>query len=415
MTGPAVESSGSLEDFVGSAFGEFSEGSEPGREETPEVAASEPSPEHPASPEEAPAPEGTDKAERTGEPPKTAASEAPDKATPDDDPLKSATPFTYVVNGETKTYDGIKVLGTDGAIIDADKLEDLQRRLGERDHLYEANSTLWNTQRQLERLSEWKVRGEDGQERVLQGREGLEAMRVENAQKEASLNALASIFQRDQQGNFPNFAKLVTVVQGPVGQDGQPTLVIVPDQEFLNNLIASADQAEKIAAFETREALGKLAQAPAASTSQAQDFSSQALPMIEIAAKAAGIDSKVLTEKDRGFLASQFPRYVRASTIADERANPTDPRFKVGSPIVDASFTQVVKDRVEMRTEASRSVISATQATKENEARLAAAARTTKTPQTTTTQRKRPEPSERQTDADKGFDLIDNLMSRKAG
>lgn len=412
MAGQEGESSPTLEGFVGDAFGDLPEEAEPGQEDTTGVAESEPSQEHPTSPEATPTPEGTDKAERAGEPPKAAAEATPDKAgepaKPDDDPLKSATPFTYVVNGETRTYDGIKVLGTDGAIIDADKLEDLQRRLGERDYLYETNKTLYESQKSLERLSEWKVKGQDGQERTLQGREGLEAMRVENAQKEASLNALASIFQRDQQGNYPNFAKLVTVVEGPNGQ-----LLISPDQEFLNNLIRTSDQAEKIAAYEVRETLSKLA-APVTSTSSAPDYTAQAPQMIEAAAKAAGVDLKVLTDRDKGFLASQFPRYIRPATIADERANPTDPRYKVGSSIVDASFTQLVKEKATDRTEVSKSVLVTQTATRENAARLAAAARGTRTqPAPTTTQRKRTEPSERATDADKGFDLISNLTSPK--
>lgn len=410
MAGTEGDSSTTLDEFVGTAFGDITDESEPGPEDTTGEAAGAPPAELPTSPDEAPPPEGTDKAERTGEPPKAAAQEAPDKSGAEPDLLKDAKPATYTVNGQERTYEGLRVLGEDGAIIGKDDLPDLLRRLGERDHLYETNQTLYENQKTLERLSEWKVRGEDGKEQVLQGRAGLEALRVENAQKDASLSALVSIFQRDQSGNYPNFSKLVSVTEGPNGQ-----LLIVPDPDFLNSLIARSNDAEQIAGFRVREELGKLSTAPQPSQSTSQpDYSAQAPQIIEAAAKSLGLDSKVLTDRDKGFLAAQFPRYIRTATEQDQRQNPTDSRYKVGSPIVDASFTQVVKDRVEMRKEASASVTANVRATTENNARLAAAARGKPTAKTTP-QKRTTEPNERATDADKGFDMLSNLTSRRAG
>jgi hypothetical protein len=400
MAGPEDGGSISLEAFVGQAFGDLSEG-EPESAGSTGSAAGETPAEHPAADPATVPPEGTEAPERAGTPPADAAAatvpDAKAEAAPADDPLKDAKAATYTVNGESRSYDKLKVLGEDGAIIAAADLPDLMRRLGERDHLYETNKAQYEANQQLERLTEWRTTDADGKETVLRGLEGLATLRVQHGKLAAAFDTLASVFKDP--------AKFV----GLLGQDETGKLVF--DQNAVNHLLTESDLAEVRAEQAIRSTLASLVRAPEPTASAAPDYATHAPQIIDAAAKTVGLDTKVLTDKDRTFLAQQFPRYVRTVTEQDRRGNPT---LKVGGPIVDETFTQLVKDRIESRQELAKTVTASTAASTANAAKLAAAARGKPATTPTAPARRTPTPDTRAKDADAGFDLMENLMGGRS-
>jgi hypothetical protein len=406
MAGLEDGSSQSLDSFVGQMFGDLSDG-EPDTAGPTGDAAGAPPAELPAADAATVPPEGTETSERAGTPPAdAAATSAPDAkvgtpeasappAGPTDDPLKDATPLTYTVNGEQRTYEGIRVLGTDGAIIKPEDLPDLMRRLGERDHLYETNKAQYEATQQLERLTEWRTTDADGKESTVKGLEGLATMRVQHGKLAAAFDTLASVFKDP--------AKFV----GLLGQDEQGKIVL--DPTALQHLLTESDLAEVRAEQAIRSQLATMVRPPDASASATPDYTAHAPQMIDAAAKSVGLDGKLLGDKDRAFLAQQFPRYVRSVTDADRRANVT---LKLGGPIVDAAFTELVKDRITSRQELAKLASTSTAASGRNAAVLAAATRGKPAPTAAAPAKRTPET--RGKDADAGYDLMETLIGGRS-
>lgn len=403
IQGPEDGGSTPLSEYIGTAFGDYSsESVEPSTSDESGDAAGATPAEHPTDTDSQTPPEGTERQDEHADAPSADATEqlSPDNqgdpTSADEDPLAGATPFSYTVNGEQRTYEGIKVLGEHGAVIDASALPDIARRLGERDHLYETNQAQYRSLQQLERLSEWRTTGEDGKEVVIGGQEGLVTGRVQTGRLGAALDTLASVFKPDSQGKYSKLASLIMVNEAQE---------IVPDFAALQHLHTEADLAEMRAEQAIRKALDSLLTQPSqpsqsSAAPSVPDVAQHAPAIIDQAAKSAGFDAKLLTDKDRSFLASQLPRYIRTVTDADRMRNPS---LQLGGPIVDASFADVVKDRAELRAEQSTTVKAVTQtvtnASKENAARLAAAARGVK-PQANTPRTPAPKQTQEPEDSD---------------
>ena len=129
----------SLAEFAGEAFGDL--GIETVPSATPSTPSATPTPSAEPTPAANLTPETTPVVPAADTPP--AASTPAVVDTPPDDPLKDATPFTYTVDGQVKSYDGIRVLGDAAIVENATALADLQRKLGEWEHLKGANQTLY--------------------------------------------------------------------------------------------------------------------------------------------------------------------------------------------------------------------------------------------------------------------------------
>lgn len=412
----ASEGGISLDDFVSDVFGDVSDSTQ--AVESPSVATSDAAGAPPAERQQATGeipvatPESKDKAERTGATPADAATTKLDngapKTTEDADPLATATPFTYTVNGSDKTFDGIKVLGDAGAIITSEALPLLQRRLGERDNLYEQNKEQYAEIQDFGRLSEWRSQGPDGKETILSGRDGLVEMRVSHSKLEAAFNTIVGAFRPDTKGDYSLLSSLIDV-------DPQTNKIIV-NQQVLDHLITRADLAERDAADRVKSRLAEISTPKTAGRSeeQATTLDSSALQtyapqVIEAAAKQVGADMKLLSDADKAFLTSQFPRYLRTVTEDDRRENLS---LKVGNPIVDGAFTQLVKQSIDHRKELATTAQATSSAAKDNAARLAQAALGTRA--TTTTRKEERQPTveaDRVSDADKAWALREKLSS----
>jgi hypothetical protein len=397
-----------LADELSSLFGDDFSGSSadesPGTDTS--TAGAPPAADPSAAPEtttDAP-PEGVVDAEHAGTPPADAANQAPD-----DDPLKDAKPLTYVVNGETRTAEGLMVLGDRGAIVPAEHLQKLQQRLSERDHLFEKSQAEYQRYSALEqtfnKLTEWNA-GKDaqGNDRVLTGADGLETQRVLLGQTMATLNTLAAALDDPNQ-----FAALVDVQQDPA--TGQ--FYILPNATAVAALRTRAELAAVRAEQQARSHFASIrSQLPQRGqptpTVPAADapIESIAMPTVE----QAITDLKVtgFTAEDKQFFASQLPRYVRPTTPQEKAQN-------LGSRIVDESFIKLIQREATRRAESSQTAAQASQIAQENARRLAQAA-TGKRPTTGTKPTPQTPPrvsvaAQRATDADDAWDRAEKAAA----
>lgn len=361
------DSSSILGAEIGALLGEGSWDDGPADSGT-SVAADAPSAERQDTPASADAsPEGLATAERPGEPPGDAATAtapdpnaAPSPASADEDILAGATPATYTVNGEQRQFDGIKVLKDGiGAIVEGpDAVQLLLRRLGERDHLFEQNQTREKRYQDLERLTEWRGKGSDGKDTVLKGAEALQMRDVGLSMMRAEIAELRAMFDKppatwlaqDEQGN------------------------IVWNTDAFRDWNRGLDQARKIAYHEGQNAfrsvLAQTQAPPPPPTSLTPDQVQALVPQaINFAAQQAGITN--LTQESKAFLSTVVRPYLRAALPADVQANPS---LKLGQPVVDPDFIEVVKQQAAQQARVAQTATTLADANKQNQARLAQAA-----------------------------------------
>lgn len=339
----AVEPSArTIDDEIGQMFGDFTGGEPETPSEAPTADAGAPPADAGSAstdPEPAAPGESADAAPPTGEP----AADAPpvDGAAPttEPDPLESATPLAYTVNGQSRTYDGIRVLGEHGAVIQAKDLPGVIQRLSERDHYYEANQRQYLESKALEPLQTWTVTGQDGKGQTLTGQQALIAMHVDHARKDA----------------------LIAVMDQVLGDPGAIVSLLAQDKD--GNVIIDAGALEQLHR-EIRLSAGERATQVRSQLSERVAEASRPAPApIDYAAETPLLvrsilpqDHGKLTAEDIKFLAAQLPAYTNGKTV-------------------HASFSELVKDRLAMRVALSAQKPAATDPNKVNAARLAAAAR----------------------------------------
>lgn len=289
---------------------------------------------------------------------------APPTPTAPVDPMAGTQPFTY---GDGKKIDGVYVVPATaddpgGVIIPTANMHILQSLAEERDALDVSSREYQESAQQYERLSAWTTTDRDGKESTITGSDAMVAMRVELGRQASENEALRAVIADPQ--------KLL----GLLLQDKDGKISI--DQGAVRALHLEIKDVARDTEDHIRHVLAGIVQAPrapatpAAATGAAPDVTAAAPAIIEAAAKAVGIDGKTLHEKDRAFLASQLPRYMRTVTDSDRRMQP---HLKIGQPIVDASFTQVVKHQAELRAEMAKTAATVTTAATENAVKLAAA------------------------------------------
>lgn len=262
------------------------------------------------------------------------------------DPLAGTEPFTYTVNGETRTLDGVYRVPGEGLLVPEDKVASLQQLAERAEILDRVSREVTDHNASYERLSAWTVTDAQGKEHTLTGLQGLEAMRVDSAR----VNAAVSIID----GLLSDPAKLL----GLLAQDDKGQLVV--DPSAVETLQMRIQLAANAAEQRARGSFANLrSPAPATSTGPA-NYAASAPKIIE---SAAGSAYNVLTAEDRNFLASQIGRYVRAVTEEDRR---WDPSKKIGAPIVDAEYAQLVQRTAAQRADAKRVAEAAERAGKFN-------------------------------------------------
>jgi len=333
-------------------------------------------------------PEGTTDAERAGAPPADAAESQPDPSTTpsptaDEDLLAGAVPLAYTVNGESRTFDGIQVLKDNaGAIVSPEALQLLTRRLGERDHLFEHGQARDKKYSDLEKLTEWRIT-RDGRQEVMSGAAAIEMRELGLELLKAEVSELRGMFDQpptkwlaqDEQGN------------------------IVWNKDAFTEWNRGLSQAQKIAYHEGKSRFSQhiaTATAPAAppTTLAPEQLTSLAPQAVDFAASVSQITN--LTPESKELLTELAPRYLRVANADDIKENPA---LKPGQPVVDASFTAVVKRIHANQAKAATVVQVNDKAAKDNAARMAAALRGQRPKQNAAvTQTREPDPAASRSD-----------------
>jgi len=373
----------SLEEFVGQEFADFTPAAddastaEPTKTSPDAAPADAPPPDAPAADAPAPSPAAA---------PAPTDAAAPDTPVVADDPMVGATSLSYRVDGQEKTYDGIKILKDGGAVIGDDAtLADLQRKLGERDHLVGTNATLYKQSQALERLTEWKTTGSDGKESVLTGAQGIEAQRIALGTTAAALQTIASIFT-EAPSKF-------------LGQDKDGNIVWNP--EAIEQLRLRSTLAERDARDAVRVQMTSLAATP--TTPAAPDIPALAPQIIQQTATALGVDKAALTSEAVAFLTDLLPQFIRPATPEDRRLNPA---LTIGEPVVDPRFEKLVAQQAAQRKVVAQTAQTTAAATAANAARIAAARPKAAAPKPAAPQK----PADTRTkDADAGWDMMEGL------
>jgi hypothetical protein len=328
----------------------------------------------------------------------------------EDDPFKDTTPATYVALGRSVPVEDIRVFKEGGAVIRPEALPNILSKLAERENLHEQNRAQYDQLKDFERLSEWKTQGEDGKEQTLTGRDALIASRSDFDSLKASFDTFIPILQPAADGSYPLLEALVQV-------DDKGRIVANP--AIVSQLLERANNAEFRAKVNVRERVAQISR-PTQTSGRSAETATQLDPValraeaprvIQLVGQQEGVDTKLLTADDQKFLGDQFPRFVRAVTEEERR----DPNLRNQTHITDAAFAQLVARQVALRKEMATSVQVTEKATREGQARMAAAARGVKPakPQTPTAPEK-PTPPVEERAASEGelFDTIVRSGSR---
>lgn len=381
---------------LGSQVGQMLSGqapSEPAPEAATSAAESGAPPTEPDAPAESASAEPTDtpaETEPSAEPAAEASAAEPVSKEPEVDPLAGATALTYTVDGESRTFDGIKVLGEDGAIVTPDAMPDLIRRLGERDHMMTTNRTLYEQNQTLEKLTEWSTKDASGKDVVLTGRAAAEAARVDVGTLKAALQTALSIFSKPP----TEF----------VGQNEKGE--IVWDPRGMEQLKLLAQVAERNASDAIRQ---EFASRFAVQPSTAPDIAALAPKIISAASTAAGVTA-ALSPDSVAILTDLLPNFVRPATPEDRRLNPA---LTIGEPVVDPKFQSLVAFHANQQKTVASTTQSAVDATKTNAAKLAAAARGQPKPKAPVAPAKPvPQPQQRVVDAGDAWDRMERAAAK---
>lgn len=316
-------------------------------EEAPDVEASATT----ATPDESPADptasasaedsDGTDEAATEGDP---QGSEAPAP-----DPLDGFTPASYKADGQERSFDGMLIHPEHGALIDKESVPKLLERLSMADHAEQANRTLYDQYRQLERATAWTTKGANGQDETVTGARGIEAQRVALARANAALSSVVNVLK-----NPAALANLLTL--DDAGN-------VVQNQANFQHLITQSQLAEIQAEQQARQQLaGMLTQQEAPAQI---NYDSQGPSLVESAAQYAGVSN--LTPEDKATAVQLLPKFVRAATPDDRVQNP---QLQIGQPVIDATFHALLQ---RMAKTGTVTPAPASKADKSNQARLAAA------------------------------------------
>lgn len=291
---------------LGSQVGEMLSGMSPS-EPAPDAAAS--AAESGAPPTETGAPAESATAEPSATPAGTepSAEATPDAAAvpkePESDPLKDAKAATYTVDGQTRTYEGIRVLGEDGAIVDAAALPDLLRRLGERDHLYDTNQRLYRDHDSLTKLTTWTTQDAEGKPQTYTGPQAVVESRATAASQSASLQVLAQALL-----DPTKFARLVAV-------DEKNQIILNPEarEALETQMELAADRAAGKVRGELAQQLVR-SQLPQPS---APDYTAEGPRLIGMVAEQYKLDPAKLSAADRVALLEQLPFHVKGGQVSE--------------------------------------------------------------------------------------------------
>lgn len=215
-----------------------------------------------------------------------------------DDPYKGSSPFTYKsADGSDKPLDGVYRFPGEGLLVPEDKVASIEQLASSRDAMERQVREITDRASTLERLSEWRTKGPDGQEQTYRGEAGIALLRAEHATKGAALDTLIATI------NDPaKFARLVEIQIDPTSSQGY---TVTPSKDALERLLMESEIAEGRAQQQVVQQLSTLRQPPAPA---APDFAAKHGEAT--ITQLAGDNAAALTPEDRAALLAQFNQFV---------------------------------------------------------------------------------------------------------
>lgn len=262
----------------------------------------------------APAPDSAGDVEQTAAAPTDA---APAQDT-EPDPLAGANPFSFTLDGETRTVDGTYRIPGEGLVVPEDRVAQFEQVFQRAETADRTIRGLTAQAESWDRLTAWPTKDEQGNPVTLTGQQGYEAQRVLLGRALSALQVVADVFGSDE--TFSRLAKPVLLEDGTAG--------IVRDPEALAILKERMDHASYRAEQQVRATLTKAMQAPPPPAPTAAEYAKPTIAALMAEHKLA------LTQADQDFLANQFPQYVTPD----------------GKAVLPA-FIDVMKDRAALRAE----------------------------------------------------------------
>lgn len=232
--------------------------------------------------------------------------------------IEGATPFTYTVDGQSKTIEGAFVLPGDGLYVPEARVPHFQLLASRAETLERQNREVYDSQKALERLTEWKQTGQDGKESVLSGREGVEASRVALGHALAEVRMLREIVDDPMK----MAALLVHTGEGVFQHDPDRKALL---GERLANLKGAVESS-------IRRQVGQMANAPPPPVPALSpaELAERALPTVEAVIANAKLSG--LTPDDKQALARLVPRFT--ITVTPQNASQY-PESRLGETVLD--------------------------------------------------------------------------------
>lgn len=342
-----------LEQSVGQMFGDFtSDGGETPEPESTSAAGTTPA--EPAAGTEtetatpdAAAGDGTTTAASDGTTPDTPPATEPAET----DPFADTTPATFMVNGKPHTSEDIRVFKEGGAVIRPEALPNVLNRLSERESLFERNRAQSVEYQTLAKATEWTDQ-ESG--KTYTGPEAAIELRVSAASLFAENQLLVETLS-----DPIKLAGILALEDVPDGKGGMTQRVVL-DPTALEHLKTKNELAQnKISAEIRKHFAGVLAEASKGAP-PAIDFTAEAPRLIAEIAKASNLDAALLTASDRKILTEALPDQAKGGKA---------------SVVWQGWVKERLQDRAAAKAQQSAVVDSTAKATKEAQARMAAAAR----------------------------------------
>lgn len=349
---PAESGSGStLDAEVGALFGDYVE--------TPASPESSDTGTTPATPPADAAPSGETAPALDSDTAAASDGTTPDAPTDADDPWKDTTPAQYFVGGQPVLSEDIRVFKEGGAAIRPEALPNILSQLAERATLSTRVKQQEQDSKSLAPLTEWTPLDAEGKPtgEPLTGLKGLEAFHVDHAVAQAELSVFRDLLSDP--------AKLV----GLLIKDGDQ---VVFDPSAVRQWNAELKAATTEARYATRDKIGARISEASRPEAQPVDYAAEAPNIIRA---AAGADLDKLTPDDVKLLSGQLRFYHRQGTSK-----------------IDGAFGELVQDRIAQRKQLATVTQTVSDATRDGQARMLAAARGVKpaTKPATTTPRPNP-------------------------
>lgn len=251
--------------------------------------------------------------------PETAVTDPASPETPN--PLDGTEPFTYSVNGETRTMPHAYRVPGEGILIEEQAVPQFQLMASRSESLEKANRELYEQTQRFEQLTSWTQKDATGQSQTLTGPAAIEAAQMHAVRTEVALNTVMQALKDPRQ------------LLGLLLPDGQGGATI--NDDALELLVMRSENAEMKAIQQVQQRFQGLAKQPVTPPSIDVQASAPAI----VSHYATQLKATGLTAEDRTFLGSILPRFIRPAEAADVSANP---QLRLGQQVVDQSFEQQI-------------------------------------------------------------------------